>query len=124
MEGIKNGAFVYCIESLPRLKSVQLSFHTSYHRLSLSNQSLSAREGPSIKEEVDVRFCSCKLDPASHSHISITDSIVSFKLTGCSSLLPHGIAPPGEVLESSGSNPAIVTLVCSFCNSTLTSKDK
>lgn len=116
-------AFVYCIESLPRLKSVQLSFHTSYNKLSLSNQSLNATEGPLIRQEVDLKFDSCKLDPASHSHISITDSILSFKLGSCF-VTPHGISPPGDVLGSSVSNPTAVRLVCSFCNSTLSNKEK
>lgn len=113
MELERQDVFVYCIECLPRLKSVQLSFHTSDKKMSLSKQSLIAK---------DVEFGSCKLDLSSHSHISMADSILSLKLR--SSSLLHTIPPPSDVLADCVSNPAVVTLVCSFCNSILTSKDK
>lgn len=114
---------MYCIESLPRLKSVQLSFHTSYDQLSLSNQSLIA---PISKEEVDLKLKSSLLDLASPPHISIAKNIVSLKL-GSKPWSPHvGISPPVDVLggDHATTYPAEVELACCFCKSTITSRDK
>lgn len=115
-----SGGFVYCIESLPRLRSVQLTFHTNCHKLSLSEQSLIAKGG-SCQNEVDVQFGFCTLDLASHSHINITNRILSLKLR---TLVPHPIPPPGDILGECVSKPATVSLVCSFCEATLTSKER
>ena len=119
---METGVLVCCIESLPRLECVHLSFHTSYHKLSLSNQTVIAKEGPITRDEVDLKLKSCKLDLVNPSHASIARNVVSLKLRA-KPLSPCGISPPVDVL-STIPNPAEVELVCCFCNSTITSEDK
>lgn len=110
---------VYCVESLPRLRSVQISFHTNCHKLSLSEKSLIAKQEPCHQEEV--HFDSFTLDLTSHSHTNVANSIFSTKLQ---SSLQHAIPPPDDILSDDGSKLDVVMLVCSFCDSTLTSKER
>ena len=113
-------AVVYLLESLPRLKSVQVSFLTNCPDLSLQNDSLKVIRRAKVDcEELECSFGSCKLDPASHSHMKLADGILSLKFRMSPSFSAPA-KPPGDLLGRDTFEPSQLSLVCGFCNSTLT----
>jgi hypothetical protein len=120
MEEESSGVCVFCVESLPRLKTVQFSVHTDYHQLSISNQSIIAKERSQNKDEMGIELASCQLDLAKHSLVNVASSILSVKMCSSSTLSPRGVAPPGDAQLP---EPSAVVLQCGFCNTIITCRD-
>lgn len=128
---IPNPVFLYCVEILPRLKSVQISLLTDYHNLSLSKESIviTNPEGRHESQEGDsddhlIKYpslCSCKLDLTCHSPLQFASGILSLKTKALDPL--PSTPPPYDFLRACN-NPSAVSLLCGFCNSKLTRPEK
>lgn len=114
---------VYCLESLPRLKSVHVSFLTNCPDISLQKDSLKVTRRVSC-EELECAFGSCKLDLASLSHMKLADGILSLKFGTSPPFNAPPNPPPGDPLGRGTFEPSQLSLVCGFCNSTLTTPQK
>lgn len=121
---LREPVLIYYVETLPRLKSVQISLFTACHKLSLSKGSIQIAEAGSRQDGKTECFLSpCELDLTSHSHVQLASGILSMKFKPLIST--QSVAPPSDVLgrcdiESSSS----LSLSCGFCSSRLTRPDK
>lgn len=118
-------ALLYNLESLPRLRTVQLSARTDCHELELHPDCLTVW-GKSGEERASIRL---KLDLSSSQiiHISLRDSIVTLKLrshdkNGSSS---EPIPPPLDCLTDCTHDPtSLHHVICDFCASILTEEPR
>ncbi len=117
-------SFIYSVESLPRIQSVQVFLIPHDRNLSLTANSIETRgvDGHTAIHHTILNPHS--LDLASHGGLKLRDGVLSmrFKSRCQSQEIP---LPTGDILETCNSTELIsIKLSCSFCNAQITRKGR
>ena len=123
-----NSVFTYCVETLPRLKSVQVSLLTSQRKLSLTDKSVFISAGgqktgeDKCMTETECTLDSCQLDLSSCRNVRLVSDVLCLRFN--TSIDVQEFSIPCDVLESTNPQLSEIRLVCAFCGLNVTTPDK